>query len=145
MPRQRGSTLRIPRLPIIEQRHSVVLTPRLVFWDWVNDANHYDLVVRPNGTECNVYLISDKLEPERWVERHWLRLFEHELTTWNRNLAAWPERTRATFDAWFNVHTCLAVMDAGTQGLRRVTFPAVVVGPREVRHAVRRRPVIDEA
>ncbi len=142
MPKRPSATLKVPCYPMVQDRHAIVVKPRLAFWDWVNDHNQYDLAVRPKGNEGKVYLIPDKAA-DRWIDKHWCRVLEDEMATWCRNLDVWPERTRDQFDAWFTVEDHLVIFDTGTKGLRKMHYPPRVVGPSTVEHKPL-RPVIEE-
>jgi hypothetical protein len=141
VPAKPSIILKVPCFPMVEDRHALVVKPRLAFWDWVNEHNQYGLAVRPKGNEGKVYMIANK-DALRWLDKHWLRVMEDEMATWCRNLEVWPERTREQFEAWFPVEDHLVIYDTGSKGLRKMHYPPRVVGPNEVKYKPV-RPVID--
>lgn len=90
---------------------------------WINEAY-------PNPSECpitleqaneerTVYLISDSAGDnsrtlERWLRRHYARLFEMELNDWYTDPSLWPsERSYARFRQWFAPKLHTVVVDLG--------------------------------
>ncbi len=135
-------TRRIQPYPMVADRHAIVVKPRLAFWEWVNDSNMHNLVIRPKGDEGRVYLVPSGRAAAGWINKHWHKVLETELAVWTRDTDLWPDLTRKQFDAWFTVEDHLVTYDTGTKGLRKMHYPPTVVGPNSVEHR-KKMPVID--
>jgi len=116
-------------------RGIVIVKPRRPFLEWVNR----DPTLLPPVTmaylkkDCTAILVPDLDSLEDML--NYLTplkplLFEMELEAWNRDPATWPqERTRETFDAWFELEAHSEVWDAidapivkeGTRGGRNLS------------------------
>jgi hypothetical protein len=90
---------------------------------WINEADP-----NPSGSpitlervneERTVYLISDstgddKRTFERWLRRHYAKLFEMELDDWYTDPALWPsERSYELFTQWFEPELHTVLIDLG--------------------------------
>ncbi|MEK7411683.1 MAG: hypothetical protein AAB263_00030, partial [Planctomycetota bacterium] len=64
---------------MVADRHAIVVKPRLAFWEWVNDSNMHNLVIRPKGDEGRVYLVPSGRAAAGWINKHWHKVLETEL------------------------------------------------------------------
>src|SRR5438046_395510 len=104
-------------VPII-YRTPLIVTPREPFIDWVQSlgdkASSAD-PIRLSMAERYVFLISvperETLVP-KLVADYWAKMFEEQLVGWTTDELLWPaDRTRAMFDAWFEVEAAQFIVD----------------------------------
>lgn len=103
----------------ITNRSAIIVCPRTPFVEWAklyNESPLEDLERRLK--EKHVYLIDwtyeegiiDVLEP------CYLKIFEHELLSWNAYKNEWPQnRIYETFLEWFDVTLCDEIVDLETE------------------------------
>jgi hypothetical protein len=92
---------------------------------WINEADpspsDSPITVQQVNEERTVYLISDSAGEdertwERWLRRHYAKLFEMELNEWYTIPALWPsKRSYELFRQWFDpeLHTVLTDLGQG--------------------------------
>ncbi len=92
---------------------------------WINEADpspsDSPITLQQVNEERTVYLISDSAGEdertwERWLRRHYAKLFEMELNDWYTVPALWPsKRSYELFRQWFDpdLHTVLTDLGQG--------------------------------
>ena len=104
-------------VPII-YRTPLIVIPKQPFLDWVqslgDEVSGID-PIRLSLAERYVFLIRvperDSLVGEL-VADYWPDMFEEQLVGWTTDERRWPaDRTRAMFDAWFEVETAQFIVD----------------------------------
>ncbi len=74
-------------LPIVN-RAAVVLEPAQAYLEWAKGCPEAipDLTLEELGEEGTVYLIPEtNNEPDRWLRRNFVAIFEYELNAWYRD------------------------------------------------------------
>lgn len=105
--------------PEVVAREALIITRKKPFIEWMRAAgevNEYELAPAIYLL-AEVYWIDDL---ERFLKHSWRSIFEHELWDWRGDESLWPrKRTRAMFDAWFNVQRTRSVYDCQRGRLRK--------------------------
>jgi hypothetical protein len=101
-------------LPIVN-RAAVVLEPAQAYLEWAKGCPEAvpDLTLEELGKEGTVYLIPETNdEPDRWLRRNFVTLFEYELEAWYTDRNFWPkDRPYRAFKRFFKVRFCSIVLD----------------------------------
>jgi hypothetical protein len=103
-------------LPTIN-RHAVIVWRSKVFIEWarVTPDEAPEEQLAHMREEPTVYLIpeSESMDgPNRFLKRHYDRIFQNELQGWCTDPPTWPQnRTYAEFRKWFKVEVASMVMD----------------------------------
>jgi hypothetical protein len=109
-------------LPTVN-RAAVVLEPAQAYLEWARDCPEGipDLTLEELGEEGTVYLIPEtNTDPERWLRRNFVIIFEHELEAWYTDRAFWPkDRSFKTFKKFFTVRFCSIVLDLGKGSIEK--------------------------
>jgi len=98
-------------------RHALFVSRKQPYIDWANSLEDGELVLDEQiaRRERTVFLALEfEGQPglEDVLRDYWEEIFEAELASWNDDEQRWPtQRTRETFDAWFDVELCAAVYD----------------------------------
>jgi hypothetical protein len=102
----------IPYYFDIVNRHAVVVKPKQPLLDWIN-ALYPDLT--EDGSETTVYLVKSQLsreDTEKWLKRHYKKIFDNELIDRHTDENDWPEkRTYKVFKEWFDTELHEQVVD----------------------------------
>ena len=109
-------------LPLVN-RAAVVLEPAQAYLEWAKDCPEAipDITLRELGEEGTVYLIPESNDdPDRWLRRNFVAMFEYELEAWYTDRAVWPkDRSFKAFKKFFNVRFCSIVMDLGKGSIEK--------------------------
>jgi len=101
-------------LPVVN-RSAVILIANQSFLDWINHHPilNLTLTLEDLNDEPIVFLIQTQTgEPDEWLERNYLRLFEEELEGWHTDESLWPEDlSYAAFRQFFEVRFSSLVVD----------------------------------
>ena len=101
-------------LPLVN-RAAVVLEPAQAYLEWARECPEAlpDLTLEELGEEGTVYLIPETdADPENWLRRNYVPIFENELDAWYRDRAFWPkDRYFKAFKKFFRMRFCSMVMD----------------------------------
>jgi len=110
-------------LPIVN-RSAVVLELTQTYLEWAKECPEAlpDLTLEELGEEGTVYLIPETdADPENWLSRNYVAMFEHELEAWYTDKAFWPkDRSFKAFKKFFKVRFCSMVLDLGKGELEKV-------------------------
>jgi hypothetical protein len=110
-------------LPIVN-RAAVVLEPAQAYLEWARKCPEAipDLTLKELGQEGTVYLIPETdADPESWLRRNYVAMFEYELDAWYTDRAFWPKvRSFKVFKKFFKVLSCSMVMDLGKGTIEKV-------------------------
>jgi hypothetical protein len=93
-------------------RGAIIVRFKEPYIDWAIGLDDTGLTPDKEG-ESTVYLIpefEDDVEALEVLSNIFEQIFEHELRSWHRDEAAWPQnRTWAMFREWFDVefHSCV--------------------------------------
>lgn len=106
-------------------RSLIVLLPRQPMVDWINlvDPNPSGISIEEVRHEQNGFLVSsDKVETtedaQRWVNKNWQMLFEHQLNEWYTAESMWPaNRSLKMFKEWFEIRYHPMLWDLGNDVL----------------------------
>jgi len=108
----------------IVNRMAVVLEPAQAYLEWARECPEAlpDLTLEDLGEEGTVYLIPETdADPENWLRRNYVPMFEHELDAWYRDQAFWPkDRSFKAFKKFFRVRFCSMVLDLGKGLIEKV-------------------------
>jgi hypothetical protein len=103
-------------LPVVN-RSAVVLEPAQAYLEWARECPEAlpDLTLEELGKEGTVYLIPETdADPESWLRRNFIDMFEHELDAWYTDQAFWPkDRSFKAFKKFFRMRFCSMVLDLG--------------------------------
>jgi hypothetical protein len=80
-------------LPIVN-RAALVLEPAQAYLEWARECPEAlpDLTLKELGEEGTVYLIPETNDdPDRWLRRNFVAMFEYELEAWYTDRAVWPK------------------------------------------------------
>src|SRR5262252_6074372 len=97
-------------------RFAVAITRKQPYLDWANSLNDgVELTPEMSDENRTIYLVPETT-PEAVLstilDDYWEGIFELELGSWLPDDARWPsDRTRAMFDAWFDVDVTSNVYD----------------------------------
>ena len=109
-------------LPIVN-RASVVLEPTQAYLDWARECPEAtpDITLKELSEEGTVYLIPETNDdPDRWLRRNFVAMFEYELEAWYTDRAFWPkDRSFKAFKKFFNTRFCSIVLDLGKGSIER--------------------------
>jgi hypothetical protein len=109
-------------LPIVI-RSALVLEPAQAYLEWAKGCPEAipDLTFKELGEEGTVYLIPEtNNEPDSWLRRNFVALFEYELNAWYMDRNFWPkDRSFKTFKKFFKVRFCSMVLDLGKGSLEK--------------------------
>lgn len=101
----------------IVNRAAVVLEPAQAYLEWARECPEAlsELTFGDLGEEGTVYLIPEtSVDPESWLRRNFIAMFEHELGAWYTDQAFWPkDRSFKAFKKFFKVRFCSMVLDLG--------------------------------
>jgi len=107
----------------IVNRAAVVLEPAQAYLEWARECPEAlpDLTLEELGEEGTVYLIPETdADPESWLRRNFVPMFEHELDAWYTDQTFWPkDRSFKAFKKFFNVRFCSMVLDLGKGPIER--------------------------
>ena len=96
-------------------RMAVVLEPAQAYFEWARECPEAlpDLTLEELGGEGTVYLIPETdADPENWLRRNYVAIFENELDAWYRDRAFWPkDRSFKAFKKFFRMRFCSMVLD----------------------------------
>jgi hypothetical protein len=109
-------------LPIVN-RATVVLEPAQGYLEWARECPEVipDLKLKELGEEGTVYLIPEtNAEPDRWLRRNFVAMFEHELYAWYTDRVFWPkDRSFKAFKKFFKVRFCSMVLELGKGSIEK--------------------------
>jgi len=109
-------------LPIVN-RATVVLEPAQGYLEWARECPEVipDLKLKELGEEGTVYLIPEtNAEPDRWLRRNFVAMFEHELDAWYTDRVFWPkDRSFKAFKKFFKVRFCSMVLELGKGSIEK--------------------------
>ena len=95
-------------------RSAVVITKQKPFLDWLL-YHDPEMIIDEMITEGEVYLLPDfetSEKMEKWMKKHFDRLFSDQLNGWYTDTAMWPQnRTFKMFSEWFSFSLCTMVWD----------------------------------
>jgi hypothetical protein len=110
-------------LPIVN-RAALVLEPAQAYLEWARECPEAlpDLTLKELGEEGTVYLIPETNdEPDKWLRRNFVAMFEHELDAWYTDRVFWPkDRSFRAFKKFFKVRFCSMVLDLGKGLIEKV-------------------------
>jgi hypothetical protein len=96
---------------------AVMLEPAQAYLEWAREFPEAlpDLTLEELGEEGTVYLIPETdADPENWLRRNYVAIFENELDAWYRDRAFWPkDRSFKAFKNFFRMRFCSMVLDLG--------------------------------
>jgi hypothetical protein len=109
-------------LPTVN-RAAVVLEPAQAYLEWARECPETipDLTLKGLGEEGTVYLIPEtNNEPDKWLRRNFVAMFENELEAWYTDRDFWPkDRSFKSFKKFFKVRFCSIVLDLGKGSLEK--------------------------
>jgi hypothetical protein len=109
-------------LPIVN-RAAVVLEPAQGYLEWARECPEAipDLTLKELGEEGTVYLIPETNDdPDKWLRRNFVAIFEHELDAWYTDQVFWPkDRSFKAFKKFFKVRFCSMVLDLGKGSIEK--------------------------
>jgi hypothetical protein len=99
-------------------RSLVIIRPKEPFLFWLNQVPNDDgieLTLSQICSDCTSLLIDEYQEPEeaiQWIDEHFEKIFEMELSSWYDDETLWPQdRSLKTFWEWFHVEVHSTVVD----------------------------------
>jgi hypothetical protein len=109
-------------LPIVN-RAAMVLEPAQAYLEWVRECPEAmpHLTLKELGGEGTVYLIPETNDnPDKWLRRNFVAMFENELEAWYMDRVFWPkDRSFKAFKKFFKVRFCSIVLDLGKGSLEK--------------------------
>jgi hypothetical protein len=81
-----------------------------------------DLKLEELGEEGTVYLIPETdVDPENWLSRNFVAMYENELDAWYTDRAFWPKsHSFMSFKKFFKVRFCSMVLDLRNGPIEKV-------------------------
>jgi hypothetical protein len=105
-------------------RAAIVLEPAQAYLEWARECPEAfpNLTFEELCEEGIVYLIPETdADPDNWLRRHFLAMFEPELDAWYTDQAYWPkDRSFKAFKKFFKIRFCSMVMDLGKGPIEKV-------------------------
>ena len=97
----------------ILNRGFLTVRPKQAFLDWAHQIDKEVFFDESDSIESNTYLIEDDFfEIEPVIEKHFKKIFKHELSVITEDEELWPEtRTQEIFHAWFQIEFGSIVVD----------------------------------
>ena len=105
----------------IVNRGFLVISPKKDFLDWSNQYNEEIQYTMDDELEGTNFLIEeDFFDIDPIVEKHFKKMFTHELEMVTEDEAVWPEKlTLELFLSWFSVDYGALVIDLEKTDLKR--------------------------
>jgi hypothetical protein len=107
----------------IVNRGAVVLELTEAYLEWAKACPEAipHLTLEELGIEGTVYLIPETNdEPDKWLRRNFVAIFEYELDAWYTDRGFWPkDRSFRSFKKFFKVRFCSIVLDLGKGSLEK--------------------------
>ena len=104
-------------------RSAMMLEPVQAYLEWARGCPEAipDLTLKELGEEGTVYLIPETNdEPDKWLRRNFVAMFENELEAWYTDRDFWPrDRSFKSFKKFFKVQFCSIVLDLGKGSLEK--------------------------
>lgn len=101
-------------------RDAILVKPKKPLFDWANSLTPDEDPV-PESKTGKIYLIKEKDTPEavdRWLRKHFDRIFTSELADWWLDENDWPEkRTFKLFKEWFDYEIHQLVLDMESEDI----------------------------
>lgn len=96
-------------------RHALVLEPSPAFLEWHQQISAEELPLTTEDSAPTVYLIPEHdSQPETWLRRNFMTLFENELGSWCLDQSLWPRnRSLEMFSQLFRIRFSSIVLDFG--------------------------------
>lgn len=95
-------------------RSAVVIKKQQPFLDWLL-LQDKETMIDETVLEGDVYLLPDfetTAEMEKWIRRHFDKLFTDQLNGWYTDKSVWPQnRTFKLFKEWFSYHLYTMIWD----------------------------------
>ena len=117
-------------------RSAIVLLARAPFADWVasladkppGEDPHYQALTLEQLRETGAVYLIDEVEDEadfdQWLENHWQRIWQNELSAWDEFADCWPVLEQSEFAKWFEWRPQLATFDLSQQSLMTADLEA---------------------
>jgi hypothetical protein len=109
-------------LPMVN-RAALMVEPAQGYLEWARECPEAipDLTLKELCKEGTVYLIPEtNADPDSWLKRNFVGIFEHELDAWYRDRIFWPkDRSFKAFKKFFKVRSCSIVLDLGKGPLEK--------------------------
>ena len=96
-------------------RHALVLEPTASFLQWLQQSCQDEMPMTTEDFGPTVYLIPEHdNQPETWLQRNFMTLFENELGSWCLDQSKWPrKRSLEMFGQFFKISFSPIVLDLG--------------------------------
>ncbi len=109
-------------------RTALTVIPNQLYINWANalDDDGPKLDINNPHSEPTVYLtdeIADNAALTRTLRRHYVQIFEYELSNWHLVKKDWPrKRDFRTFQDWFDVRISTIVLDLSKRSITHERF-----------------------
>ena len=102
-------------------RHALVLEPSPAFLEWFQQSSEEETPLAMEDLAPTVYLIPEHdSQPETWLRRNFMALFENELGSWCLDQSLWPRnRSLEMFGQLFRIQFSSIVLDFGQGPISR--------------------------
>ena len=100
-------------------RAALLVKPTQAYADWANSCGEGPQLILSEMEDDvgTVYLIPEQdFRPDKWLRKHYRRLFEYELWNWCTDPSQWPkDRSFHAFQQFFTVQFNSMVTDLGRE------------------------------
>ena len=109
-------------LPLVN-RAAIVLEPTETYYEWAKTCpgDSRGVSFEEVRKESMVYLIPEiDAEPDAWLKKNYMDMFEHELFAWYADKEYWPkDRSLQAFKKFFDIRFSSVVLDMGEGEIER--------------------------
>jgi hypothetical protein len=99
-------------------RHILVVKPKQPFFDWANEISQNTQKIE--NTMFRSYLISEDVDPKKWLKKNYKRIFELECYEMTFFLEEVPKKVSfKMFQDWFTIEASVSVYDLETRKIEK--------------------------